>query len=368
MFPTEVLIHDDILTQNFRILKQYYANCSLAPVIKSDGYGHGLIETARAFVRGGAERVTVFRLEEALQLRQAGYDGMVWLLLGPLPDEADMAADVGDNHRFACPSLEAAQALSRAAQRAGRTFHLHLKVDTGMGRLGVLPEQAPELARAIMQLPGLQLHGVFTHCAIAGQPEHPVTQLQVAAFRDMLPKLPSCCRENHLAASSALLNQLCPELPFARPGICLYCPCKLPGCDTPLQGAMTLRTKLISVKELPEGHNVSYNCIHTLRRPSKVAIAPLGYADGYPRELSNRGTALIHGRRVPILGTVCMSMIMLDVTDIPETVSTGDEAVFLGRQGEQEITIWELAGLVPTTPHVPLCLFGSLGTARRIHL
>lgn len=357
MFPTEILVDYSVLRDNFRALQAWKPGCGLAPIIKSDAYGHGLVKTANAFIEGGARRLAVFRVAEALKLRDNGISCPIWVLLGALPDEAEAA--VKNDLTLACFDWEQARALSASAGAANRTVNVHLAVDTGMGRLGVLPRDVPKAVARIMTLPGINLRGIFSHMAKAGEPGHPVTKSQVESFCSAVKTLPPQCVENHLCASTAWIGGLAPELPFARPGICLYAPCTPAGCDKPLtKGAMTLRTKIVSLKTLPAGHTVSYNCIRTLERDSLVGIAPLGYEDGYNRRLSNKGYALVHGCRVEILGTVCMSMIMLDLTDVPGA-AIGDEAVFLGRQGTEEITIDELASLAGTVPHELLCAFGK---------
>ena len=365
MYPTEVIIHLDALRRNFQDLQRHAGACELVPVIKSDAYGHGLTQAGVALLSAGAKRLAVFRLDEALALRQAGVSAPVWVLLGALPYEAEKA--LAPNLRLACPHLEMARALSEVAVRRVATFHLHLTIDTGMGRLGFLPEEVPAAIAAITALPGLHLCGAFSHLAKADDGEHPVTKAQIAHFKNILPTLPPSCQENHLCASAAWLNRRFPELPFARPGICLYAPAaNADGSAVSTRSAMTLRTRLISVKDLPAGSTISYNCLRTLDRPSRVAIAPLGYDDGYLRRLSNSGTALVRGQHAPILGTVCMSMIMLDVTDIPGA-ALDDEAVFLGRQGDQEITVHDLAARAGTVPHEILCAIGRTAANRRIY-
>lgn len=366
MYPTEVVIDLEALRSNFRALQKQAGTCELVPVIKSDAYGHGLAPAAMALLSSGARRLAVFRLEEALALRQAGVTAAIWVLLGPLPSEAEQVLSLRHDFRLACPHLEAARALAEVARRYRTTLPIHLKVDTGMGRLGFLPREVPAALAEIASLPGLRLCGAFSHLAKADDGEHPVTQAQLAHFRDVLSWLPPTCQENHLCASTAWLHGRFPNLPFARPGICLYAPAATAdGTAVATRSVMTLRTRIISVKDMPAGSAISYNCLRTLDRPSRVAIVPLGYDDGFQRHLSNQGAALVRGRRAPILGTVCMSMIMLDVTDIDGT-ALEDEAVFLGRQGDQEITVHELAKRAGTVPHEILCAIGH-AAARRFY-
>ncbi|MGI5924426.1 MAG: alanine racemase [Lentisphaeria bacterium] len=360
MYPTEVIIDRSALRQNFRAIASLVSPSQLVPVIKSDGYGHGIVEVAQAFADAGARQFAVFRLEEALTLRQAGITQDLWIMMGLLPEEAEVANDAG--FRIACPDLANARMLSQIATKGKRHFDIHLKVDTGMGRLGVLPESVADATREIAALPGLRLHGIFSHLANADSPEHPVTRRQLDCFRALLPSLPATCRENHLCASRAILHRYLPELPYVRPGICVYGAPEFPGLRLDLRPAMSLRSRVISCKTLPAGANVSYNCICTLKRPSLVGVLPVGYADGYLRELSNCGEALVRGRRVPILGTVCMGMVMVDLSDLPDA-QVGDEAVLLGKQGDQEITVWEISEKARSIAHVVYCGIGSAAAA-----
>jgi len=360
MYPTEVIIDYSVLEENFRALQALSPEDKLAPVIKSDGYGHGLVPTAKAFLAGGAQRLAVFRVEEALALRDAGIDCPVWVLLGALPG-GELELAFGRGFTLACYCMEQLQELLDKVKATGILQPFHLAVDTGMGRLGFLPEKLPEILEYLAKNDGMAcMKGICSHVAKASAPTHPVTLKQVGRFRKALTLLPASCDESHLCASDAWMNHLLPEVHVARPGICLYVPLTLPGSDKPLtRGAMTVRTKLVSLKAMPAGSTISYNCLRTLERDSLVAVAPIGYEDGFSRSLTNKGYALVRGQRAPILGTICMSMTMLDVTDI-SGVAMGDEAVFLGRQGNEEITIQQLtqrSGVC--VEHELLCNFGK---------
>ncbi|MBP5638992.1 MAG: alanine racemase [Victivallales bacterium] len=360
MYPTEVNVNYDILKENFRAFKSRFPQMDFAAVVKSDAYGHGLIETAKAFISGGAEILTVFRVTEAIRLRDAGISCRIWCLLGPLPDETEAACRL-ENVTMGIFSFEQAAALSAACVAQHRTVHIHLAVETGMGRLGFLPEDVPAALKTISGLPGLELKGIYSHIAKAEEPDALETQHQVAAFRQTLALLPSECTENHICASYAFMNDLVPELHYARLGICLYKEVTLPGDAIPLtKDAMTLKTRLISVKRLPAGHPVSYGCTRILQRDSIVGIAPLGYDDGVLRGLSNRASALVGGQRVPYLGRICMSMIMLDLTDVPNA-APNDEVVLLGHQGNETITLDELTNAAQTTWHELICNIGRAG-------
>ncbi len=355
MYPTEVIVDYGILRENFKALQALRPQCHLAPVVKSDAYGHGLVKASQAFLAGGAELLAVFRVEEALELRQNGVQCPIWVLLGALPYEAELA--VGHGFTLAVFDFAQAQVLSETALKRGLVQDVHIAVDTGMGRLGFLVDELPEALSQILAMKGLHVRGIFSHIAKACDAMHPVTRKQVEGFRKALTMLPSDCTENHSCASDAWLGNLIPELSYARPGICLYQEYAANGRII-THDAMTLKTQLVSLKTIPAGASISYNCVRTLTRDSRVAVAPLGYEDGFLRSMSNKGAALVHGRRAPILGTICMSMTMLDVTDIPEA-AIGDEAVFIGCQGNERITIAELAERANTTPHEFLCAMGK---------
>jgi alanine racemase len=360
MYPTDVIIDRSALRQNFRALASLGSPEQLVPVIKSDAYGHGILESARAFAETGARQFAVSRLEEALSLREAGIRQDLWIMMGLLPEEAEVADDAG--FRIACPDLANARMLSRIASARKIHFNIQLKIDTGMGRLGILPEALNDTLREISALPGLRLRGIFSHLANADHPSHPVTRQQLACFRGLLPLLPQDCCENHLCASRAILHRYMPELPYIRPGICIYGAPDTPGLQLDLRAAMTLRSRLISCKTLPAGANVSYNCICTLQGPTPVGVLPVGYADGYLRELSNCADVLLRGRRVPVLGTVCMGMVMVDLSEVPDA-QVGEEAVLLGKQGDQEISVWELSEKARSIAHVVYCGIGAAAAA-----
>lgn len=355
MFPTEVIVDYSILRENFKALQALKPHCHLAPVVKSDAYGQGLVQASQAFLKGGAGRLAVFRVEEALALRQAGIDCPIWVLLGALPYEAGQA--VGKGFTLAVFDIGQAKAVSDAAERHGIVQDIHVAVDTGMGRLGFLVDELQTALSQILAMKGLRMRGIFSHIAKASDALHPVTRQQVEGFRRALKMIPPECDENHSCASDAWLGDLIPELNYARPGICLYQEYQVDGRII-THDAMTLKTKLVSLKTMPAGAAISYNCVRTLRRESRVAVAPLGYEDGFLRSMTDKGAALVHGQRAPILGTICMSMTMLDVTDIPDA-AIGDEAVFMGCQGNERISIAELAERANTTPHELLCAMGK---------
>ena len=339
--------------------------CRFLGVVKANAYGHGAVPVAKKLVELGAEYLAVACLDEAVELRKAGIAAPV-LILGPtLPAFSAEILEYGLTQAVA--DLELAQALSDAAVKAGRTIKIHVKVDTGMSRLGFLCDEdtlersVSEIIR-VCSLPGLENEGCFTHFANADGDEE-YTMRQFTRFMDVLDKLSDRgvkFQIRHCAASAAVLNYPCTHLDMVRPGIAQYGHYPDPSCeglDGPgLIPLMTLKTRVISLRELSKGTCISYGCTHVLTRDSRIAVLPVGYADGLERLLSNRGEVLVHGVRAPILGRVCMDLCMVDVTGIAD-VGIGDEVVIFGPQ----LPLEEKADVVGTIQYEMLC-----GVSRRV--
>ena len=339
--------------------------CRFLGVVKANAYGHGAIPVAKKLVDLGAEYLAVACLDEAVELRQAGIAAPI-LILGPtLPNFADelLKYDLTQSVQ----DMELAKALSCAAVKSGKNMKIHIKVDTGMSRLGFLcnEDTVDDSVREIVKvcsLPGLDAEGIFTHFANADGDEE-YTMRQFTRFMDTLDKLAELGVEfqiRHCAASAAVLNYPCTHLDMVRPGIAQYGHYPDPSCeglDGPgLIPLMTVKTRVVAVRDLKKGTSISYGCTHTLTRNSRVAVLPIGYADGLDRLLSNCGEVLIHGNRVPILGRVCMDLCMVDVTDIPE-IQVGDEVTVFG----PELPLEEKADVVGTIQYEMLC-----GISRRV--
>lgn len=354
------------LEHNYRALRGMIPRgCRFLGVVKANAYGHGAIPVAQCLEKLGAEYLAVACLDEAVELRQAGVSAPI-LILGPTPVmfaeellQYDLTQSVQD--------LESACALSEAAQKADKRLKVHVKVDTGMSRLGFLCDEAnlsasvDEICR-VCTLPYLCAEGIFTHFANADGDEE-YTMRQLVRFLDAVDKLNERginFEIRHCAASAAVLNYPCTHLDMVRPGIALYGHYPDPSCqelDGPgLLPVMTLKSRVIAVRKLPAGTCISYGCTHVLKRDSVLAVLPLGYADGFERLLSNRGEILVNGSRVPILGRICMDMCMVDVTDLAE-VHVGDVVTVFG----PELPLEEKADTVGTIQYELLC-----GVSRRV--
>ena len=353
------------LQHNFAcIRKQAGPGVEVMAMVKGDGYGHGMVDSASAFAAVGCRVFGVAELVEAVTLRQAGVTGAIFVMLGFEPAEAVSFFDYD-----LTPVVFQQQdilALSQAARRLGREIGVHLKVDCGMGRLGLLPADVPGFVESIEALPGITLAGIMAHFPEADNRSAASNQTIFATYERVCRDLGDRFKGiRHIANSGATLNF--PEMTcdMVRAGIALYgyYPDGTTGPDDgeedeKLQPVMSFTTRVIQIRDLPAGSGISYGHTYTTDRPSRIAVLPTGYEDGYLRDLSNRAEVLIRGRRAPVRGRVCMNLCMVDVTDIAG-VETGDEVVLLGQQGGEKITADEIAGWMQTISYEVLCLFGN---------
>jgi len=336
----------DAIAHNAAALKaRAGGRAELMVTVKANAYGHGAVPVARAALEGGATRLAVARTPEGVELRQAGLTAPILIMGYTLPAEARHIV-----HWHLTPTVntwEQATALSSAAGESGKTVPIHVKVDTGMGRFGLLPGEVVDFVRAISRLPGLRLEGLYTHFAIADAADKTYTRRQFGTYMDVVAQLEEVGFSfplKHVANSATTLDLPEMALDMVRCGIALYGlhPSSEVAPAVPLRPAMTLKSRVARVRTLPPGSSISYGCTYTTTRPTPVALVPVGYGDGYHRILSNKGQVLIHGQRAPIVGRVCMDQFVVDVSAIPE-VHQDDEVVVFGQQGEAKITAEEVA-------------------------
>lgn len=346
------------LEHNYRALRGMLSpGCRFLGVVKANAYGHGAIPVARRLEQLGADYLAVASLDEGAELRVAGITAPI-LVLGQTPTE--FAADVVRLRLTQTVwDLESAKALSAAAQAEGREVKIHLKADTGMSRLGLCCdashlEQTAETMAAICALPGLNHEGIFTHFSDADGSEE-FTMLQFTRFLDLIDKLKDMgitFAIRHCAASAATLRFPCTHLDMVRPGIALYGHYPSPECEGldggALEPVMTLKTRVAAVEERPAGACVSYGRTARLEEDTRLAVLPIGYADGLFRGLSNRGVVSLGGERRPILGRVCMDLCMVPAG---ENVQPGDVAEVFGK----ELPVEEHADLLGTISYELLC-------------
>jgi len=340
------------LRHNVEALRAWIGERVLIAVIKADAYGLGLERCARIYHEAGAVLIAVASLVEADRVRRAVPGTRVMLLGSPLPEERHAVAASG--YEVMCSSLlEVREFATLAEDHPG--IGLHVVVDTGMGRAGVLPEEAPALVEAVRENPGLRLAGIATHYPMAL--DDAVSAIQEAAFRTVLDAagvLPEGCLV-HCANSEAMLVRRAHPGNAVRVGLALTG--VVPdGCPDPgLRSAVRWVSSLSLVKRLPDGHTISYDVTCRLDRDTLVGLVPVGYADGYPWGCSGNGRVLVQGRGCPILGRVTMDYLVVDCTDLPREPVVGEPVVLLGDQDEDRITVNELARTAGTIPYDILC-------------
>lgn len=345
---------------NVRALRELAEPAALMAVVKADGYGHGAEPVARAALAAGASWLGVALVEEGIALRDAGIDARILVLSEPVPAAA--TAVVQHDLTPTVYTTNGIEALAKAVVDAGRDEPLavHLKVDTGMHRVGCAPDEVRALVDAISARPELALEGVYTHLAVADEPDRPETDEQLVRLDEVLAELQSRPPLVHAANSAGLLAHPQARYDLVRCGIALYGSPPIPALAdrVSLRPALSLRAQVSHVKRLPAGAAVSYGLRYTLPREATIATVPLGYADGVPRRLGfEGGEVLIRGRRARIAGTVTMDQLVVDVGDEP--VEVGDEVVLIGRQGDEEITAGEWADHVGTIAYEIITGIGS---------
>ena len=326
--------------------------------VKANGYGHGAVAVSRmAQETGAADGLGVATVPEGIELREAGI-ALPILKLGPtFPEEMLAAVEAGIT--LAVGSREEAEAVAQAALEASRPASVHLKVDTGMGRVGVAPGEAAGIALRISALPGLSLEGVFTHLPVSDAADPAYTREQVAFFRAVAEDVQEAAGKRllvHCANSGAILGHEPAWLDMVRPGIMIYG--FRPDLETPdtipLKPGMSLLTRVSFLKKVPAGTTIGYGRTWAAPRDTFVATIPAGYADGFNRLFSNRGRVLIGGRSYPVVGRVCMDQSMVDLGDETD-VSVGDEVVLMGKSGEAEISCEEWAAKLGTITYEVTC-------------
>ena len=356
--PTRAVIDLKAISHNIaEIRKKIGSRRDLMAVVKADGYGHGAVEVSLAALSSGATCLGVALPEECLQLRDAGVDVPV-LVLGLIqPEEAYKTIDSGLEQ--AVSTVELADALDQEARKASTHIKVHIKVDTGMGRIGVSPQDALELVRTISRFKNLDLTGIFSHFPSADETDKTFTKRQIEIFNDLVQGIEDAgfrIPKRHMANSAAILDLPESYLDLVRPGIMIYglYPSMEVSRSIKLKPAMTLKTDVIYVKSVPAGTPISYGRTFCVDRKAVVATLPVGYADGYYRSLSNQGSVLIRGRQVPLIGRVCMDMCMIDVTGIKD-VRPGEEVVLFGENPPVD----EIARKIGTINYEVVCAVGK---------
>jgi len=344
-YTNYAIVDLDAIAHNVAALKARVGpNTDLWAVVKANAYGHGAIPVARTALAAGASRLAVARITEGVALRRAGITAPILVMGYHLPAEAEAA--VAHDLTMTVNDEAFARALAHNARDAGKRVKIHIKVDTGMGRFGRLPDEVLPFLASIARWPPLELEGLWTHFATADERDKSYARRQFALYRQVAEaaqaryEIPIL----HVANSAAILDLPETWLDAVRPGIAIYglYPSAEVSTDLVLRPALSLISHVGRVRMLPAGASVSYGRTFIAPRPTTAALLPIGYGDGVHRLLSNRGQVLIRGQRAPIIGRVCMDNIMVDVTTL-DGVEEGDEAVLIGRQGEDRISAEEVA-------------------------
>jgi alanine racemase len=365
--PTWAEISLSKLRRNYQRVRRLAGTRKVMAVVKADAYGHGAVPVAKCLAECGVDWFGVATVEEALELRAAGIEQPI-LLLGGLymSDPADLI-----QYRLT-PSVSSTARLdtyAECASRFGRPIEFHLKIDTGLGRLGLPPDRLQAFVEHYRGLQGIVLKGLLTHLASAEDLVASQTAEQAEKFRTALAQLRALGIDpewRHVSNSAALLNRLVFPENLVRIGalLCGYCvPLNVPSGNEPpelaeFEPALTFKSRVVYLKDVPSGTPLGYGAAFHTRRPSRIATVPVGYADGLSRALSNRGYAIVRDRRARIVGSISMDLCMLDVTDNPG-VDIGDEVILIGSSEHCSITASEIAQLIGTVPYEILCSIGK---------
>ncbi len=340
-------------------------------VIKADAYGHGALPCAKAAIESGVGYLGAGVIEEGIELRKNGIKGPVLILGGIFPDEVTDL--VHHNLSTILHTSHLAEALSKEGKKQDKTVNIHIKVDTGMNRLGILPENLLALTEKISSLPNLKIEALSTHFSSADDEDLSITNQQIELFKKTLNKLKETGITpplTHLANTSALFRFAESHSTMVRPGLILYGALPSPILNPVVQNfcqnenlesfepVMQWKSRIILLKSVQKGQALSYSRKYFTQKDSYIATLPIGYADGLPRRLSNNMEVLVKGRRVPQVGTICMDMILIDVSEVPD-VQIGEEVVIFGKQGDEVIQVEELAQKANTIPYEILCNVGK---------
>ncbi|NLS44949.1 MAG: alanine racemase [Firmicutes bacterium] len=370
--PTVAQINLACIAHNIQAIRKVTGpDCEILGIVKADAYGHGVIPVARTALDNGASWLGVALIEEGIALRKSGIIAPILVVAQLFPAQAQAAL----RYNLSCTvaTYEFAEALSNAAVKEGKRAKCHIKIDTGMGRIGLHPDQTVNFVKHIAMLPNIEIEGLFTHLATAEEEDKTFLYKQLSLFNDATEAL----RRNgiqakyyHAANSVAAITTPEARLDIVRPGIFMYGFTPLYGeradqikAEIGIVPALSIRTKVGFVKRCPAGTPIGYGGTYITHKESTIVTLPIGYADGFPRALSNCGEVIIKGNRFPVVGRVCMDECMVCVGDAD--VHMGNEAIIIGKQGTKEITAEEIAEKIGTVAHDVLC--GISGRVPRIY-
>lgn len=367
--PTRMEVSLENLTHNWNEVRKLVGpDRGIYAVIKADGYGHGAVRLARLYREAGCKSFAVARVDEAIELRESGVTEPI-LVMGQAPLDSVEAA-LHYDITCACAEMEYAETLNRAAAALGKKGKIHLKIDSGMGRLGFNLKTFERNVDALFSFPAIEVDGIFTHFAVADETRPDYTDMQFERFGQALALLARKglkVRLRHACNSAGIIAHPDKYLDAVRPGIMLYGVCPLPkapkGLD--LKPTFSFKSAVASIHDTEPSSGIGYGLRYITRGKERIAVVPVGYGDGWTRTLSMKIDVLIRGQRCPVVGTICMDQLMVDTTDL-DNVALGDEVVLLGTQGNAAITVEEIAALRGTIPYeIPIAL---LKRTRRVYI
>ncbi len=355
--PTYAEIDLNALRNNLQIVKRFAPHAKVMASVKAQAYGHGLLRVSEFLANEGVDAFAVGFLEEGVWLRKAGIDQPILALGGIANDQIGHYLEY--DLALACASVRIANIISETAVRVGKKARVHLKVDTGMRRLGVFYNGAKKFAETVAHLPGIEIEGVFSHFATADVRNDEFAKTQLARFQEVLHDLKSIGIEPqycHMANSGGIVNLPDSHFNLVRPGLMLYGYRPSPQPDerlADLQPVMTFKSEVLFVKGVRAGEGISYGLTYKPSENTWIATIPVGYGDGYNRLLSNRAHVLIDGKRYPVAGRICMDQMMVDLGK--DHLDPGAEVVLFGKQQDATIDAWELCTLLDTIPYELTC-------------
>lgn len=350
----------DCISHNLSLIKRI-TGLPVIAVVKADAYGHGAVDISRRLQVEGVTYLAVAYLEEGVKLREAGIGVPILALF----EREEISGLIDYNLIPVIHDLEMAERLSKEAKRRNVMLDVHVKIDTGMGRLGLKVDKAIDEIERIIKLGNLKVRGIMSHFSEADMADRDYAMMQIQEFiriRNALnDKLNGILC--HIANSAAVFSMKDSYLDAVRPGLAIYGYSPFPDLRddkmvTELRPSMTVRTRILTIRKVSKGTPISYGRTFITTRDSLIALLPIGYGDGFMRSFSNNADVLIRGRRAPVIGRICMDLTMVDVTGI-DGVSVGDDVVLMGQQGEEEISAWELAKRAGTIPYEVIISLGG---------
>lgn len=358
--PTIIEVDLDALRYNLARIRARVGDARIMATVKANAYGHGLVRTAKELLRSGADELGVAFLEEGIALRRAGVTAPILVLGGIIGNQ--IAHFLEYDLQITASSVFKLRQIEETAGAMGRRASVHIKIDTGMGRIGIRPENAAQLFDATREAKHVDLRGVYSHFASSHDPDRRVTRQQLERFMETLEYFPAHglpMPPRHIANSGAILQHPDAILDTVRPGIMCYGVYPGPEVEksVDLRPVLSMKTRVVYFKVVLAGASIGYDHTWTAERDTRVVTLPVGYGDGYPRSLSNRASVLINGRRYPVAGRISMDQCMVDIGS--DSAYNGDEVVLIGRQGDACIAVEELAEYCGTIPYEILTMINT---------